>query len=519
MTQSRLRSLRSRLTGAILLTTLAALLIALAALVAYDLRAYDRSWKADVHTQAELLGRMSAPALAFDDPSAAQGNLELLRLRPRVQAAAIYTARGTLFASYLRSPREAAVPGLPDADGTRIEGHDLVLFRRIVDKGQILGVIYLRTDNQLLDQLHDYLGIALVVFVLAMGAALLVSSQVSRVMTRPVLEIAAIARDVVQQRDYSRRAPKVSDDEVGVLADSFNDMLAEIEHRTRDLETSNAELAREVAERAKAEAEVLTLNAVLEDRVRERTAQLEAANHELEAFAFSVSHDLRAPLRAVDGFSQALLEDFPDDVPEEAKRYLTRIRTSTLRMGQLIEDLLNLSRVTRGALERATVDLSELAQQVAHDIAPQYPHAVTLSIWPDMTTQADQRLLRAALENLLGNAFKFTAKVAEPRVEVGVLRDRGSEVFYVRDNGAGFSMDYASKLFTPFQRLHSAAEFSGTGIGLATVQRIVLRHGGRIWADAKVGKGAAFYFTLGGETTAGREPGAAHHHSSGEEAP
>jgi signal transduction histidine kinase len=495
---SRIRSLRFKLIGAILLTTLAALLIALVAMIAYDLRAYDRNWMTDVGTQAELLGRMSAPALAFDDPASARENLELMRLRPQVQAAAIYTARGALFATYSRSAGEDPVPKLPEADGTRVEGRDLVMFRRVVDKGQILGSIYLRTDYELLDQLRDYLGIAFAVIVVAMGAALLVSSKLARVMTRPVLAIAGIAREVVQQRDYSRRAPKISDDEVGVLVDSFNDMLVEIERRTEDLEISNVELAREVGERAKAEAEVLSLNAALEDRVRERTAQLEAANHELEAFAFSVSHDLRAPLRAIDGFSQALLEDFPDDVSEGAKRYLTRIRTSTLRMSQLIEDLLNLSRVSRGALERLPVDLSELTEQVALELAQQHPsHLVTLSIWPDMSTQADPRLMRAALENLLGNAWKFTANAADPRVEVGVLRDAGSEVFFVRDNGAGFSMDYASKLFTPFQRLHSATEFSGTGIGLATVQRIVFRHGGRIWADAKVGKGAAFFFTLG----------------------
>jgi signal transduction histidine kinase len=352
-----------------------------------------------------------------------------------------------------------------------------------------------------------------------MAAAYVVLSQLARFMTRPMLAIAGTAREVVQQRDYSRRAPKMSDDEVGVLVDSFNDMLAEIERRTQDLELSNREFAREVAERAKAEAEVLSLNAALEDRVRDRTEQLEAANHELEAFAFSVSHDLRAPLRAIDGFGQALLEDFPDDVPEEAKRYLTRIRNSTLRMGQLIEDLLNLSRVSRGALERSAVDLGELAQQVANELALHYPaHPVALSVWPDMMTRADPRLLRAALENLLGNAWKFTANVSEPRVEVGVLRDGGKEVFYVRDNGAGFSMDYAGKLFTPFQRLHSAAEFSGTGIGLATVQRIVVRHGGRIWADAKVGKGAAFYFTLGADATSERPSGDAQLHSTEGEA-
>jgi signal transduction histidine kinase len=451
---------------------------------------------------------MSASALAFDDPAAARETLQLMRLRPHVESAAIYTARGKLFASYSRPGARAAMPLLPEADGTRIEGRDLVMFRRIVDKKQILGSIYLRTDYELLDRFWDYVGIAFAVIVIAMGAAFLVSSKLARVMTRPVQAIAEIARDLVQRQDYSRRATKMSDDEVGTLVDSFNDMLAEIERRTDDLEVSNLNLERQVAERARAEEEVLSLNAALEGRVRDRTAQLEAENHELVSFSFSVSHDLRAPLRAIDGFSQALLEDFPNDVPDEAKRYLGRIREGTLRMGQLIEDLLNLSRVSRGALESIPVDLSELASQVAKEQALQHPgRDVSVSVWPGMTVLADPRLLRAALENLIGNAWKFTGKVEHPRIEIGMVRDNGREVFYVRDNGAGFSMDYASKLFTPFQRLHSPAEFTGTGIGLATVQRIVARHGGRIWADAAVGKGAAFFFTLSGEGSLLRETG------------
>ena len=497
MTLDFSRSLRLKLIGVILLTTLAALIIALVAIITYDLRAYHRNWTADVSTQAELVGRMSASAIAFDDARVAQENLELLRLRPQVQAAAIYTARGALFATYARPGATREFPKLPEAEGMRIDGGELVLYERIVNDKEILGTVYLRTDYELVSRVRDYVGIALATTIIAMLVAMLMSAQLQRVVTNPILAIAGVAREVVQQKDYSRRARKMSDDEVGALVDSFNDMLAEIERRTEELEVSNLELGRHVAERERVEQEVLRLNVELEDRVRDRTAQLEAANHELESFSFSVSHDLRAPLRAIDGFSQALLEDFPDEVPEEAKRYLARIRSSTLRMGQLIEDLLNLSRVSRGSLDRVAVDVSELARQVIHEIRQRdADRVVEVTIWEGMTVQADLRLLRAALENLLENAWKFTAKAEHARIEVGVLRDREHQVFFVRDNGAGFSMDYADKLFNPFQRLHSAAEYSGSGIGLATVQRIMYRHGGRIWADAKVGKGATFYFTL-----------------------
>jgi light-regulated signal transduction histidine kinase (bacteriophytochrome) len=274
-------------------------------------------------------------------------------------------------------------------------------------------------------------------------------------------------------------------------------MLTDIGEATRELQAAKREAEREVGERRRAEEEVLRLNAELEQRVKERTAQLEYTNGELESFCYTVSHDLRAPLRAIDGFSQALIEDFPKDVPEDAQRYLSRIRSSTLRMGQLIEDLLNLSRVSRTELARREVDVGDIARQVATDLhVRNATRAVEIVVWDDMLAKADARLLRAALENLMSNAWKFTGKVEQPRIEVGVLRDGGRSTFFVKDNGAGFDMAYANKLFGAFQRLHSANEYAGTGIGLATVQRIVHRHGGRIWADAKPGKGAVFFFTL-----------------------
>jgi signal transduction histidine kinase len=492
------RSVRFKLMGVVLLTTLVALLVALAALITYGLQTYHRLLVADMSTQAELLGRATAPALAFDDAKVATENLGLLRLRPQVRAAAIYNARGAPFATYLSPDAEAsALPKLPEADGVRVEGRRLIVFRRIVENGEILGTVYLSAVYEMYDRVLDYLGIAAVVFTGAMLIALGLSAQLQRVVTRPILAIAQIAREVIERRDYSRRAEKISDDEVGELADAFNAMLAEIERRTRELEDSNRGLAHEVAERRRAEEEIQRLNAELEKRVRERTAQLEAANKELESFSYSVSHDLRAPLRAIDGFSQALLDDFPKNVSAEANRYLLRIQSSTQRMGQLIEDLLNLARVSRGTLSRRQVDLTSLARQVVIDLQQREPdRSVEVSIWDGMSADADPRLLRAALENLIGNAWKFTSKTAAPRIEVGALRDGHQVTYFVRDNGAGFDMVYANKLFGAFQRLHAANDYTGTGIGLVTVQRIVHRHGGRIWADAQVGNGAVFYFTL-----------------------
>jgi len=230
---------------------------------------------------------------------------------------------------------------------------------------------------------------------------------------------------------------------------------------------------------------------------KEAADKLAEANKELEAFSYSVSHDLRAPLRAIDGFSRALQTDFGDRLDDEGRRYIDRIRAGTQRMSELIEDLLSLSRITRAALTRGPVDLTAISRKVLADLAARDAgRAVEVNVADGLSGQADARLVTVLFENLLGNAWKFTSKQPSARIDVTSEQREGETVYIVRDNGAGFSMEYAHKLFAPFQRLHSNAEFPGTGIGLATVQRIVGRHGGRIWVEAAPGEGAKFFFTL-----------------------
>jgi signal transduction histidine kinase len=242
--------------------------------------------------------------------------------------------------------------------------------------------------------------------------------------------------------------------------------------------------------------EVRSLNATLENRVRLRTAELETTNRELEAFSYSVSHDLRAPLRTIDGFSLALEEDYANLVDDAGRDYIRRVRNGVQRMGQLIDSLLQLSRITRAELNRDEVDLSEMAQLIAADVKEQNPAAsITFQIESGLHANADPRLLNVALENLLGNAVKFSSKVAAPVVAFGW--DPEEKAWFVRDNGAGFDMLYADKLFNAFNRLHGDKDFTGSGIGLATVARVVHRHQGRIWAKSAVNYGATFWFTLG----------------------
>ncbi|MBI2133726.1 PAS domain S-box protein [Candidatus Woesearchaeota archaeon] len=254
-------------------------------------------------------------------------------------------------------------------------------------------------------------------------------------------------------------------------------------------------IKQDITERKRMEEEVVKLNQDLKWRADE----LLAANRELEAFSYSASHDLRAPLRGIDGFSKILEEEYGGMLDDRGREYLKRTRMATQRMGQLIDDILNLSRITRASLVRENVDLSSMAKEIALKLRESEPERqVDFVIAGGLSARCDKSLMRLALDNLFGNAWKFTSGSPKSRIEFGCFCENSEKVYFVRDDGAGFDMDYAGKLFIPFQRLHSESEFKGSGVGLSIVYRIVYKHGGRIWAEGHVGKGASFYFTLPG---------------------
>ncbi|HEX6693090.1 MAG TPA: ATP-binding protein [Longimicrobiales bacterium] len=298
--------------------------------------------------------------------------------------------------------------------------------------------------------------------------------------TRP-MRVMANAALAIGSGEYHRRVSVREGGDLGMMARAFNRMAAQVE-RT---------------------------NTALDERVRRRTEELEMVNQELQSFSYSVSHDLRSPLRSIDGFSQALLEDYGPQLDATAQDYLKRLRGGAQRMGLLIDDLLMLSRVARQPVDRTHVDMTALAHEVIAELRTDDPsRAVRIDVQEGMTAEADRGLMYVVLQNLLGNAWKFTSHEPDPMIEFGAEDHDGVTVFHVRDNGAGFDMAYANQLFVAFQRLHSNSDFKGTGIGLTTVQRVITRHGGRVWADAALGAGATFYFTVDGGVDAGEHDSA-----------
>jgi signal transduction histidine kinase len=499
------RSIRSKYTLVMLLTTFAALAVAGAALVFYDLRTYERRSSDDLLTQAEILGQASAAALSFDDPKTANENLALLKARPRILAGAIYNARGKRVAEYRRAGNlHAPLPELPEPDGTQVQGNEMVAFLRIVDNNEIVGAVYLRATYGLSARLTSYAGIIGAVMALSLLVAAGVSAWLQAMLTKPILAVTAVAREVIERRDFSLRVQKTTEDEVGVLVDAFNGMLGEIGQRAQALETSNRSLAHEVSVRQRAEEDLRELNIDLERRVTERTAQLEAANKELEGFSYSVSHDLRAPLRGIVGFAEALLEDHGEDLSEEAKRKVGIVQYEGRRMSVLIDELLAFSRLGRKAMQVGELNMAGLVEATWNGLQAQnQTNTVNFQIGSLPKATGDRVLLGQVWVNLLSNALKFSSKRASPRIVVSAITDDKEHIYFVRDNGAGFNPKYQSKLFGVFQRLHDASEFAGTGVGLALVQRIISRHGGRVWAEGAPNEGATFYFSLPREPSDG----------------
>jgi signal transduction histidine kinase/CheY-like chemotaxis protein len=472
------RSVRGKLLAVVLATTLVALLVNAAALLYYNVEDYRRTQLADVRTQAEILGRASAAALAFGDRREAERDLGMLQARGDVEAAALYGSDGRLFASYLRDP-QAALPASAEAPGYRMSADRLRLFHPIVEKGDTIGTVYVRTRYDLRDRVLAYLGIVALVLAGALGVALLLSAWLQRALTRPILEVAAAARAVVERRDYSARASKTTDDEVGVLADAFNSMLKEVETRSQALLASNASLQREMLERVEAE------------------EALRVADRRKDEFLATLAHELRNPLAPIRN-ALYLMQTTPDD-REATASARAMVERQLHQMVRLVDDLLDVSRISTGklALRRERVELRSVAQNAIEAVEQLFHsrgHVLKVEMpAPGVYVNADPTRLAQVFLNLLNNAAKFTDPGG--RIDFRVELDGTELVASVRDNGIGIAAEMREMIFEMFAQADRSLERSATGlgVGLSLSRRLVELHGGSIEVrSAGIGRGAEF---------------------------
>lgn len=463
-----------------LLVSGTALLLAALAFFSYDLVSFKSSLVRTLSAEARVVGANSVSALASNDPEAAGATIEALARSRDVLGAAVFDANGHILAEYGRRFLPAK---LPDMDATAptstwSSGRHVLVAVPIFEHGRRVGTVLISAvllELQL--RARQYLLIALGILLISGLTALAATRHLRRALTAPIIALAEMSREVTRKRDYSLRAPAPEVvDETAVLVDSFNEMLEQIEQRDSAL---------------------LRARDDLEVRVQERTAKLEAANRELEAFSSTVAHDLRGPLDSFGNIVYLLQRGYGSQMDEEGRTLLESLEGSSRKMSKLVEDLLDLSRSGSAAIERSTVDLSRMAASIADELCRAEPERrVEIVIAPGAVTLADPTLIRVVLNNLLRNAWKYTSRREQARIEFGFQRMRGQFAYFVRDNGAGFNPELAGRLFQPFQRLHPQSEFHGTGIGLASVHRIIVRHGGHVWAEGSPDHGATFYFSL-----------------------
>jgi signal transduction histidine kinase len=471
------KPIQQQLMTVVLVITGAALLLTCVAFFVYEFFAFRQTTVRELTTLGEIIASNSTAALAFDNRDDANEILAALKAEKHIVAASLYDKTGQLFSQYPATLAASAFPTKPQKEGYQFEDGFLVSFQPVAQGTRTLGVLYLKSDmGAMYERFRLYGGIALGVVAVSFLLAYLLSRSLAQRISNPILALAETAKAISERHDYSVRATKMGNDEIGSLTDSFNLMLIQIQEQNR---------------------EIKSFNQMLEQKVLERTNEMEMINKELEAFSYSISHDLRAPLRSIIGYSQVLLEDYGEKMDDEGKRVSKVIINNGKRMGQLIDDLLDFSRLGRTELQRTYVDMDALVKEILQEqTSHENGRKLDIRVLPLEPSKVDRNMLTQVWINLISNALKYSRKREVAEIEIGSRREGDKTCYYVSDNGAGFDMLYVDKLFGVFQRLHKMNEFEGTGVGLALVKRIVQRHGGNVWAESAIDKGARFYFTL-----------------------
>jgi PAS domain S-box-containing protein len=604
--RSKDKPIQQKLISVIMVTSGAVTFLTCIAFFAYEVLTFRQSTLRELTTLGEIISANSTAALAFDDPKDAYETLAALKAEPHIEAACLYDKNGALFSTYPSHLAKEVFPVHPGTFGYRFEQSNVIGFQPVTQGNQQLGTLYIRSNIEGLYERFELYGIiALLIVVGAFIITYVLSKGLQQKVSKPILSLAETAKIVSDRQDYSVRAQKISDDEVGSLTDAFNQMLTRIEKQTEALSeseervravlnsamtavvvmdvageiidwNSRAEkmfgwsreeaLGRDLAdtiipvnlreahrtglkhflltgqgsvfnqqleivalrrngeefpvelsisrlksndtttfcgfitditERRRAEEEIKLFNQKLEQMVLDRTQELQLVNKELESFSYSVSHDLRAPLRAIHGYMNIFAEEYSAKFDDEARRLTTIIMNNTQKMGRLIDDLLAFSQLGRKELIRTPTSMSQMVQGICEEQKRMdETRSIDFTIKQLPNALVDVVTIRQVWINLISNAVKYTRHKPQATIEIGAIEEDDHSIYYIKDNGAGFDMQYYNKLFGVFQRLHSQKEFEGTGVGLAIVQRVVVRHGGKVWAEAVPNEGATFFFSL-----------------------
>lgn len=470
-------SIQTKIVMVILLTSGMVLLLTFAAYFWYEYYSFKRTTVYQLSLMSRMLGENSSESILANDRDGATKILSSLEVEPHILAGAIYDANNAMVAEYHHGSSDVVLPKTFSApDGFTVEGSLVVGSQPVVHEGKRVGSVYLISDmTAVFDRFLLYTNIAGLIFILSIVVAYFVSRRLQRTLSNPILDLAQTVNLISANRNYSIRAKKYDNDEVGMLTDAFNQMLERIEQQNQ---------------------EIVNFAHSLEEKVKARTIELENAYEELETFSYTVSHDLSAPLRHIDAFMSDFLEENETKLEGDNKKLVVNSIRYARKMRQLIDDLLAFSQLSKKELVKTEIAMKDLVQSVLLDINPESNDRVQVELADLPNIYGDKTTIHQVWENLLSNAIKYSRKKEKSCLRIGYERSDGIVTYFVKDNGAGFDMRNYTKLFNAFQRLHPQSQFEGTGVGLAIVQRIVAKHHGRVWAESVVDEGSTFYFSL-----------------------
>jgi len=474
-----------KLTLVIFIANILILLLVFAVTISWNVRAIRKSSLESAQSEVEVFSQDFTKILVFDSPHIAADTVSRLEATPTIKSAVLFNATGKpVFFYQSKTAQQMPIPEVKPPQ-SYFDDKCLNIFAAVMYEGANYGTVYYRISTNLLSStLLNYKYSIGIFIILVVAISALMSYRIQRMISRPIVNLANILNRVVTEKNFTLRAHTSEGSEIGQLYNNFNHMIEDIAQQQQQLQAEHRELQQ--------------YRDHLELLVEERTQELAEYARELESFSYSVSHDLRAPLRAINGFSAVLKEDYASKLDEIGHDMLKRIVASSNHMGELIDDILQLSRINQHLLTKEYINLSDIALDVVKERAgsKSNPDELTVKVQPNIKVVADPKLMRIVMDNLIGNAMKYSSKIEQPAIEIGAEYNNNATTVFIKDNGVGFDMQYVDKLFTPFERLHSPQEYEGTGIGLATVKRVIQRHGGEVWAVSKLNHGASFYFKL-----------------------